>query len=386
MTDSINSPAIDAPANQGKKIWFAQMLRGLACLCVVYRHIFEVFWYAPHKDVSAVLSANVESFHKLFTVQIAFLTGKMGSFNLGAFGVSMFFLISGFVISMSLEKKTIHKFLVNRFFRVIPTCAFTLSLASLGLFLYAEYQHVDYVFSLKQFLANITLLPREIMGIPQIDPVMWTLEVEARFYIVIALIGYLMGISRARSVIAFVALMTLGGIFGGHLATLIPAKDATSFVALRIVNDSTFYLSYMFIGVCFFNLYRQHWDYPKFLQVFSCVGGLVILNVMFGSNSYNYKLMFCSSYGLGLVVFTLLYRLRDRLKYFKPLDELANMSYSLYLCHQISGYIFMELLLRVLPNSPLFVSALGFGFVLILARAIYLLIERPSIRLSKKFG
>ena len=55
-------------------------------------------------------------------------------FNWGAFGVALFFLISGFVIPFSLSRQRAGAFLVGRFFRIVPlyVVGFTISLAAIG--------------------------------------------------------------------------------------------------------------------------------------------------------------------------------------------------------------------------------------------------------------
>src|SRR4051794_40869200 len=46
--------AMNKPLVSSEKIWFAHLLRGLAALLVVYRHLFEVFWLA--NPVAAALA------------------------------------------------------------------------------------------------------------------------------------------------------------------------------------------------------------------------------------------------------------------------------------------------------------------------------------------
>ncbi|MCQ4062259.1 acyltransferase, partial [Klebsiella pneumoniae] len=48
---------------------------------------------------------------------------RLPQFNWGAFGVALFFLISGFVIPFSFVKATWLSFLVGRFFRIFPLYA-----------------------------------------------------------------------------------------------------------------------------------------------------------------------------------------------------------------------------------------------------------------------
>ena len=53
-------------------------------------------------------------------------------FNYGAFGVALFFLVSGFVSSFTLEKSHPPTFFVARFFRIFPTYVICLALGLLA--------------------------------------------------------------------------------------------------------------------------------------------------------------------------------------------------------------------------------------------------------------
>ncbi len=77
------------------RLIFANQLRGLAALCVVGSHLVAVFW--AMRDVVGIATASPPQpgdgppFLGLFLLTW---------FNLGPFGVGIFFLISGLVIPM----------------------------------------------------------------------------------------------------------------------------------------------------------------------------------------------------------------------------------------------------------------------------------------------
>jgi peptidoglycan/LPS O-acetylase OafA/YrhL len=101
------------------------------------------------------------------------------SFPGGHYGVNLFFIISGFVIFMTLEKtRRPLDFVVSRFSRLFPAywAAILLTFVIchwLGL----PGKLVDGATA----LANMTML-HGLFGIPHVDGVYWTLEVELLFY------------------------------------------------------------------------------------------------------------------------------------------------------------------------------------------------------------
>lgn len=114
----------------------------------------------------------------------------------GYAGVHLFFVISGFVILMSVWDRTVPQFLASRISRLYPafwaavllTAALRWWWPSFGA---REPLHV---------LANLTMF-HEPFGVPHVDGVYWTLWVEMQFYLLM-LIFLLVGITRRRVLIA----------------------------------------------------------------------------------------------------------------------------------------------------------------------------------------
>ena len=82
------------------RIRFANQLRGLAALCVAVSHLIGVYWALP--DVVSAVTATAPPppapYPDLFWLVLR------QWFNLGPFGVALFFLISGMVVPFSLER------------------------------------------------------------------------------------------------------------------------------------------------------------------------------------------------------------------------------------------------------------------------------------------
>jgi peptidoglycan/LPS O-acetylase OafA/YrhL len=98
----------------------------------------------------------------------------------GWLGVDLFFIISGFVIFMTLERApTITAFAIARIARLLPAFLVCLLLTA------GIYAIVGDPVSAGVLLANATMMP-EWLGFPAIDPAYWTLKWEIAFYAIAA--------------------------------------------------------------------------------------------------------------------------------------------------------------------------------------------------------
>ena len=109
----------------------------------------------------------------------------------GFFGVHLFFIISGFVISQSALGKTAGQFVVSRGVRLFPAYWVAMIVTTVVVNIWGN-DALQVTFS--QFLANLTMLPG-LFGEAPIDGVYWTLTIELTFYLLILLL-LLLGMSR----------------------------------------------------------------------------------------------------------------------------------------------------------------------------------------------
>lgn len=124
----------------------------------------------------------------------------------GALGVQLFFLISGFVILMSAEGRTIGAFVASRVSRLYPAYWFAvLSTAAMMTWLASD-QFRD--LSIQEVLINLTMM-QSGFGIRSVDGVYWTLWVELLFYILVGCL-IVVGITERR-VLAIAVLWPLAG-------------------------------------------------------------------------------------------------------------------------------------------------------------------------------
>lgn len=142
---------------RGKRITAIDGLRGLAAGVVMLAH-----FSAPPLNAYTPLLASWSTY--------------------GQYGVELFFMISGFVIPLSLEGKSLRTFIVTRFIRLYPIFWVCIGVSCFvrGLLL------VDpQTISMARILANVTMIPAQFLGIRSyIEGSYWTLEMELYFYLI----------------------------------------------------------------------------------------------------------------------------------------------------------------------------------------------------------
>jgi peptidoglycan/LPS O-acetylase OafA/YrhL len=96
-------------------------------------------------------------------------------------GVSLFFLISGFVIAWSAEKRDAYGFALARAARLYPAFIVCMTLTALGMALLAPSGVDEFRMSAARWLANLPLVSKAL-GQPFVDGAYWSIVVEAIFY------------------------------------------------------------------------------------------------------------------------------------------------------------------------------------------------------------
>ena len=190
MSETLANPkTANAAAPKHSRLAWLDALRGFAALCVVFDH-GSTLMLEPVRD---------------------FLYRWL---DLGEYGVFVFFLISGYIIPASLERKgSVRGFWTSRLFRLYPMYAVALVIAALayetgyGTIRGAEHQPAQSV------LAWLLMLPNLLTG-PNVPNVTWTLSYEMVFYLLlVALFSW--GVHRRSgwyATIFAVAAVALGGV------------------------------------------------------------------------------------------------------------------------------------------------------------------------------
>jgi peptidoglycan/LPS O-acetylase OafA/YrhL len=364
------------PSNRGsiERFSFANQLRGIAALCVAVGHLTGVYWSEQQLVAGVTFAAVVTTAPPGFS---AIAAGAW--YSLGPFGVALFFLISGFVIPLSLERQTAGGFLIGRAFRIYPTYIAALAIELAVVACSAAYWHRPFTYRAGFILAN-ALLVTDIVNVPSIDLVNWTLTIELKFYLVMALLA---GFVRRGSLVvlfALAAFILFVSRFSHEIFVLVPGLG----LLLRIFESNALYLLFMLIGVVFsYHARRRIGTAQAIASVIVLFAAFVVcwpltfFRADFPVVTYNY--------GYALVVFAACYALRRFVPDARVADFFAAISYPLYLVHSLVGYVVLTTLLTAHVDAA-FATLGAFAVAVALAFALHRTVEKPSQAFGKSLA
>jgi len=297
-------------------------------------------------------------------------------FPWGSYGVHLFFIISGFVITMTLERTpTALSFLRARFFRLYPTFWAGVAIGAAS----AWWNRPDLRQPLGIILCTLTMIPT-FLGLPHVDGVYWTLEIEFVFYIAMAVFTATGTLSAHRLRQIFLAWIALAVTWYFVLALLThqdPAGIQWGFDHPRLQLLTTAiigrYIGLFAIGTQLYGLSRGAKAEWKTYVVF----GLGIVNqFLWGRRG---GLAACM--GATLLVYWAAFH-RPRWLRLRPLLLAGALSYPIYLIHQNLGFAIIRTGYAH-QIHPYVSIAFASGVVFALTFAMRRWVEQPAIALGK---
>jgi peptidoglycan/LPS O-acetylase OafA/YrhL len=275
----------------------------------------------------------------------------------GRYGVQLFFVISGFVIFLTLShSRSLWDFAANRLCRLYPP--YWASLAITFVIIHS-FPLPGFEVTLWQAVVNLTMLQYWLFT-PHLDPVYWTLSVELAFYGFVSVlfsVGWLARVERWVAVWLGMEII----VRGADLANLFHISPMIR-TALLLDHGHFF-----FAGVLFYRMKQEGFTTIRWLLLATCILAAWLIRDV--------------PHALSLVVATLVFVafLRGKLGWLKlrPLLFLGNISYPLYLLHQDIGYVIISQLRKAgfVSEAWLLVPVL---VALLLATAVHRLVEKPG--------
>lgn len=318
-----------------------------------------------------IAAAVVMVFH--YTTQYQELFGHVQPPTLtvpwGRYGVQLFFVISGFVIFLTLTRaRSWWDFAANRFSRLYPpywTCV-AITFATLALFPVPGLN-----VGTGDALVNLTML-EYWFGRPMVDGVYHTLVMELAFYAFVSVL-YLVGV--LRRVEAWVTLW-LGVIFAVNGAvhfgmdTLLVHQMVHTLHLQSPMIRTTLLIEhghFFFAGVLFYRIKQEGGTALRWLLVIACIVAAWFVRD--------------SAHALALAVSSLLFAafVTGRLKWISiaPLLFLGEISYPLYLLHQNIGYAMIMRLEKAGFTSQAWL-VIPAAVTILQATAVNMAVERPA--------
>lgn len=306
------------------------LLRFLAALSILFVHKFASLieiGYLPH-----------------------FLSFLIPFSEYGYLGVNLFFLISGFVITLSSEGRTVGQFISARFIRLFPIFWICVSITSL-ITLFLSNEHI----SLLKFAANLTMTPEYFGANSFIDGSYWTLGIELRFYMFIAFILLVRAfVATSLQKIALyltVPLLYLTLYFNPYSISLID----NIFLNIFYYFGSE-YAQYFIAGILFYGIYKNNKSLYHYGAIAICYLVAVIraINAAYTNNSPTIITIFITLFFVVFLAISLQKIPNTSFSflgnhYRKILITLGAITYPLYLLHSK----IMSLLIDVLEKKDL---------------------------------
>lgn len=342
-------------------------LRGVAILLVMGFHYFyhlESFYY----------KSTLYPYGETFSSVLIFKYGYMG--------VELFFIISGFVIAMTLESsRSVIDFVIRRFARIWPA----LIVSAILTFFLLNWSDAPFALHRRQFwpnfLPSLTLTPPSLWSgwFPKVDyvtGVYWSLVVEIRFYMIAVILFWLFSREKlARNLVIFTLVVYIARAL---LRRAMPGYNGV-YDALFIPD----YLPWFAAGAVFYELYKER------LAKGAALIMLAMMYALIARVSTNYAMIgrdpvFASAAALFfLTLFWFLATKPTSIRIFeiRPLVWIGECSYSIYLYHYAVGMILISQVSKTIGLAPqLFLVAAISLLVLAVGRVSYATVENPARR------
>jgi peptidoglycan/LPS O-acetylase OafA/YrhL len=281
--------------------------------------------------------------------------------QVGKMAIIVFFTISGFVIPWWLQHaqyqiKDYGRFVARRMIRIEPPFIIALGLAIAYTYvrmMSPYYNGLETIPTGRQILLQLGYLVPFFEGEQWVRGSYWTLAVECQWYLVMGLTFPLffnkrLWIRVTMYILVFVGVKVIGQYLFQYFPSLLIGTLLCSYMT-DTIGKKEYILATAGVFLFFF--------IDKADPMIICGSGVIIPLLLYFSDFKN-----------------------------KYLTFLGNMSYSIYLMHSITGVALINYLSHIVtqPFMKIMVVFAGVLFTLICSYVFYLLVERPSHKLSLK--
>lgn len=292
-------------------------------------------------------------------------------FAYGWLGVPFFFILSGFVITLTIERCTSSlQFLKKRFVRLYPTFWICL-LITLATIWVTKSQSIDPIFDrpIVDILLNFTMF-HELLKFHHVDGAYWSLLPELLFYLLMALLFFIKKVDKVLQ-------------YNGVLLVICFIHYFFPIPIFSRLLDLHYVLLFM-IGICLYKIYMRKGKAPLYLHLL-IIGNLILGMYLYGIVRPHLDMMivFVSFPAIVLFFYIFVYLKFYILGRSSVLLFLGVISYPLYLVHQITGYIFMLFFDQYMSR---FLSiTLTTSIAIAIASLVTYIFEPPLKKVIKKY-
>ncbi len=317
-------------------------------------------------SLRAVAALMVCLFHSAFLLE-PFFPAAAGILDIGQYGVYVFFVISGMVIPLALEKsnyslRDFPVFMTRRIIRLMPPLIASASIVALSSWLVLD---IDTLELLQQWAASISLTA-PLFNIPFVNEVYWTLYVEMQYYIYIALAFPLLHRASIHwqrvLLLSLLALSFVSLLTGGYEKSKLP-----------------FQLPVFLMGYITFLYYRERISKSEFFAWLLLCTGVCYFLIGY-LHGFGYR--------IGTIAALTSLMIAHVHRGWRPLSAIGEYSYSFYLIHWpvISALCYVGAGWMKTTWGAITLFLLVQLIALLCARLLYGIVERPSMNSSRKIA
>lgn len=294
------------------------------------------------------------------------LAGLTGFRFAGAIAVDMFFVVSGFLITASLQRNSVRGYLISRGLRILPALIACVILTTfvLGPLLTSASDYWSQATTWNYFLINSSLVASrfQLPGIFTAHPLdvvngsLWTLPIEAKLYLLL-MVAWLLGLLAPSRYTPLWALAMLAGYVLAWYCSPLPDHIQ------KYAECTGFFITGSLLWVNRDRIRLSGWLVLGLFAAFALLRGGPWAHLPY----------------FGLLTYATLYvGLRVRL----PMIRSTDLSYGLYLygwpAQQLAWMLPWG---KSIAGNILIATAIGLS----LAALSWFLIERPALRLKKRW-
>lgn len=322
------------------------------------------FRYPELDALRGIAVLSVMLYHYTFAYDFHYKLLSPNKFYLahGNLAVPLFFVISGFVIFLTLERsKTKTDFVVSRFSRLYPTYWSSMFVTILVVTLLPVPTLGNY--TLKEIGINLTMF-QGFTKVRLIDQVYWTLKMELTFYIIM----YILFLNKALKKIEWICVFWLAFSLVSSLWR----------IPLKKYFDVLFILEYAPMFIAGINFYRIKNNGPTVLNHVIIIASFLLeckWLLLHPDENYGSLAILAVIYAVFyLFTYQKLSWLSNRMLLF-----LGTISYSLYLLHNVIGYSIIYRIRQYTDVQAIYVIV-PMIFSISIATLMTFYIEKPAIK------
>ncbi|MED3985234.1 acyltransferase [Peribacillus simplex] len=358
-------------------------LRGLAALIVLIGHYLMVYpSYANYQYDSN--SSHLIYLFKETPLRLFFSSGNES--------VILFFVLSGFVLYLSVNSAKFHysTYLIKRVFRIYIPYLVAISVAILSKMLLS---HIDLPYITNWFSKSWTsqdtpsLLIEHLLFIGQYNTdaynnVIWSLVHEMRISIVFPLLIFLFVRKKLKYSLLWLFVLIFSSTFCLYLVG--SSVDITSI--LLSFHYSTLFLMGAILAKYRHELFAYTLKMKKTVKIVLLLGAIIcfmyegIIGEVDFLNNYIFRDYVVSCGVCMFIIMSVCSQKVSTILRSRMLTLLGNISYSLYLYHLISLFSLMYLFYNKLPTGLILIFSFFLSFLL--SSVSYLFVEKPCMKLG----